>query len=247
MPLTYTTYVNQLSALTNIPSTNADFQTVLPGCIDYAEGRCYRDLDIFTGNVRDGSSSTVTNSRNFNLPTGVGTYLIVDGINIITPASTAPDSGTRVALQPVSRDFLDHAYPSATGAGVPAYFAYITNNTYLSGGSAQSQVIFGPWPDNTYRVEVCGKIKLTPLSATNTTTYLTDYLPELLIAASMIYMSGFMRNYGSQADDPKMSQSWEQQYEMLVKSAIEYEARKRFGGPSWSPKTVEPIAVPQRG
>lgn len=247
MSLTYTTYVAQLSAITNIPSTDTDFQTVLPGCIDYAEGRCYRDLDILVANVRDSSSSTTASVRNFNLPTSVGAFIVVDGINIITPASTAPDSGTRVPLQPVSRDFLDMAWPSSTGATVPQYFAYITNNTYLSGGSAQSQVIFGPWPDGAYRVEVIGKITPTPLSATNATTYLTDFLPELFMAASMVYMSGFMRNYGSQADDPKMSSSWEQQYQSLLTSAATYEARKRWSGASWSSKQPEAAAVPQRG
>lgn len=247
MSLDYTTYVAQLSTLTNIPSTDADFQTILPGCIDYAEGRCYRDLDIFVANVRDNSASTTASVRNFNLPTSVGTFIIVDGINVITPASTAPDSGTRIPLQPVSRDFLDMAWPSLTGATVPQYFAYITNNTYLSGGAAQSQVILGPWPDSTYRIEVIGKITPTPLSATNTTTYLTDFLPDLLIAASMIYLSGYMRNFGAQADDKSMAQSWEQQYSQLLQSAATYEARKRWSGASWSSKQPEPAAIPQRG
>ena len=247
MSLTYTTYVSQLATLTNIPSTDADFQIILPGCIDYAEGRIYRDLDIFVANVRDGSGTTTASNRNINLPTTVGTFIIVDGINIITPASTAPDSGTRIPLQPVSRDFLDMAWPSSTGATVPQYFAYLTDNTYLSGGAAQTQIIVGPWPDAAYRFEVIGKITPTPLSATNTTTYLTDFLPDLLIAASMIFLSGYMRNYGSQSDDPKMSSSWEAQYDTLLRSAATYEARKRWSGASWSSKQPEPAAVPQRG
>lgn len=247
MSLTYTTYVAQLSTLTNIPSTDADFQTILPGCIDYAEGRCYRDLDIFVANVRDSSASTTASVRNFNLPTTVGTFIIVDGINVITPASTAPEGGTRIPLQPVSRDFLDMAWPSATGATVPQYFAYITNNTYLSGGAAQSQVIFGPWPDSTYRIEVIGKITPTPLSASNPNTYLTDLLPDLFLSCSMIFMSGYQKNFGSQADDPKMSSSWEAQYETLLRSASTYEARKRWSGASWSSKQPEAAAIPQRG
>jgi hypothetical protein len=247
MAINYTTYVAQLAALVNIPSSDSSFQTILPGCIDYAEGRCYRDIDIFTGNVRDGSASCTPNSRNFNLPTGAGTYIIVDGLNVITPASTAPDSGTRIPLTPASQSVLDTIYPSSTNATVPRFFSYITNNTYLSGGATQSQIIFGPWPDAAYRIEVTGKIQLAPLSASNTNTYLTDYLPDLFIAASMIYMSGYMRNFGSQADDPRMSSSWESQYENLLKGAAVYESRKKFAGPSWTAKAPEPIAVPQRG
>lgn len=247
MSLTYTTYVAQLSTLTNIPSTDADFQTILPGCIDYAEGRCYRDLDIFVANVRDSSASVIANNRNFNLPTSNGTFIIVDGLNVITPASTAPESGTRIPLQPASRDFLDMAWPSSAGATVPKYFAYLTNNTYLTGDSAQSQIILGPWPDAAYRIEVIGKITPAPLSATNTTTYLTDFLPDLFIEASMIFMSGYMRNYSAQADDPKMSSSWEAQYQNTLRSASTYEARKRWSGASWSSKQPEPTAIPQRG
>lgn len=247
MSLTYTTYVAQLSTLTNIPSTDADFQTVLPGCIDYAEGRCYRDLDIFVANVRDSSASTTANVRSVNLPTSVGTFIVVDGINIISPASTAPDSGARIPLQPVSRDYLDMTWPSTTGATIPKYFSYITNNTYLSGGAAQAQIILGPWPDDTYRFEVIGKITPTPLSSGNPNTYLTDYLPDLFVTASMVYMSGYMRNYGAQADDPRMSSSWERQYTTLLGSAATYEARKRWSGASWTAKQPEPTAVPQRG
>ena len=247
MSLNYTTYVAQIGVLTNIDTTGAAFQTILPGVIDYAEQRCYRDIDIFTGNVRDGSASCTPNNRNFNLPTGVGTYIIVDGLNVITPASTAPDSGTRIPLAPVSQAVIDTIYPSTTGATVPRTFCYLTNNTYLSGGSAQYQIVLGPCPDAAYRIEVIGKIQLEPLSASNTNTYLTDYLPELFIAASMIFLSGYMRNFGAQADDPRMSSSWEAQYENLLKSATVYESRKKFAGPSWTAKAPEPIAVPQRG
>jgi len=247
MSLNYTTYVAALSDLTVIPSTDANFQTILPSVIDYAEGRIYRELDAFVANVRDASISTVSGNRNFNLPTSVGTFVIIDGINIITPASTSADSGTRNRLTPVSRDFLDTAWSSSTNSGVPQYFSYLTDNTYLTGAQAQSQVIFGPWPDATYKVEVIGKIQPAALSASNPNTYLTDLLPDLFLAASMVYMSGYMRNFGSQSDDAKMAVSWEGQYNILKSSADVYEARKRFAGASWTAKQLEPSAQPQRG
>lgn len=243
--MNYTQIVTALSTITNIPSDNADFVAILPSTFAYADGRIYRELDMLTANVRDASASTVASNRNFNLPTTVGTFLIVDGINVITPAATAPDSGTRRPLTPVSRDFLDVVWPSTTGATVPQYFAYISQNTQLS--PAQTQVIFGPWPDAAYRVEVVGKIQPAVLAADNANTYLTDNLSDLYIAACMVFLSGYLRNYGSQADDPKMSQSWETQYQSLRESAATFEARKRWAGASWSSKQVEPAAVPQRG
>lgn len=239
--MTYADIVTALSKLTVIPSDNADFLAILPSAFAYADGRIYRELDMMATNVRDSSESTVALNRNFNVPTALGTFRIIDGINIITPASTAPESGTRVQLQPVSRDFLDMVWPSTTGATVPQYFAYISQN------SDQTQVIFGPWPDTTYRVEVVGTVQPPVLSSTNTSTFLTENLPDLYIAACMIFMTGYMHNFGAQADEPRAAQSWESQYQSLRESAATWEARARFGGASWTSKPVEPTAQPQRG
>lgn len=243
--MTYDDIVEALSTLTVVPTTDTNFIAILPSAFAYADGRIYRELDMLAANIRDSSSSTASLNRNFNLPTSIGTFLIIDGINVITPASTAPESGTRHPLVPVSRDFLDLVWPSTTGATVPQYFAYLSQDTYS--GSSQSQVIFGPWPDATYRVEVVGKIQPEVLSESNPNTWLSDNLSDLYIAACMVYLSGWQRNYGAQADDPKMSQSWESQYTQLRESAGVFEARKRWSGASWTSKQLEPAAQPQRG
>lgn len=243
--MNYTEIVAEWANLTAYEVNDDGFVTNLPATFAYTEGRLTRELDLMAANVRDATASTTANSRNFNLPTTYGTFLIIDGINIITPASTAPDSGTRVALTPVSRDVLDYTWPSNTGATVPEQFAYISQDTYSS--PTQTQVLFGPWPDDTYRVEVIGKIQPAALSSTNTTTWLSVNLPDLYITCGMIFLSGFMRNFGSQSDNPQMAQSWEQQYQALLKSAATYQARARFGGASWTSKPVEPMAINQRG
>ncbi len=199
--MNYTDVDTALAGLMPIPATDTEFLAILPSTVAYADGRIYRELDMLAANVRDSSTSTVSLNRNFNIPTTLGTFLIVDGINVVTSASTAADSGARNPLIPVSRDFLDLTWPSTSGATVPQYFAYISQNTTLS--PAQSQIILGPWPDDTYRVEVIGKIQPAVLSSTNTNTYLTDNLPDLYIAACMVYLTGWQHNFGSQAYDPR--------------------------------------------
>lgn len=238
---TYTTWQTALSTLTAIPTSNADFQAILPSVIDYAEQRMYRELDLLAEDVRDSSSSTSTGNRNFTLPTSLGTFQVISGLNIITPASTTPDLGTRNPCTPVSRDVLDFIYPSVTGSGVPSMFSYFSQATN------QTNILLGPWPDAVYTVEVIGKIIPAPLSATNTTTFLTSYLPDAFLAASMIFMSGYLKNFGAQADDVRQAQSWSQQYDTLMASANLFEARKRFAGASWTSKAPEPAATPQRG
>lgn len=239
----YAAYQVALAELTAIPTTNASFQAILPSVIDYAEQRIYRELDMLVEDVRDATSSTSSDVRNFVLPTGLGKFQIVSDINIITPAGAAPNSGTRNPCTPVSLSVLDWTWPSSEGAGVPTQFAYVSQSI-LAG---QTNIVFGPWPDDAYVVEVVGKIIPTPLSATNTETFLTLYLPDLFLMASQIYFDNYMKNFGKMSDDPQSSITHESQYQTLLASAATWEARKRFSGASWTAKQIEPTAQPQRG
>lgn len=247
MALDYTTYVTALSTLTAISPTDTNFLAILPEAINYAEQRIYRELSMLVEDVADSSSSTVALTRGFNNPTAIGQFQIVTGVNVITPASTAPDSGTRNPCTPVSRAVLDMTWPSTTGAAVPTSFCYASQATAI-GVSGQPDILFGPWPLTTYRVEVVGKVIPTPLSSTTTTTFLSLYLPDLFLMASQLYMVGpFMKNIGMAGDDPKSTVHLEAQYQALLKSASDWEARKRFASGSWTSAAIEPTAQPQRG
>lgn len=234
MSLTYNTYVEQIANIMAVKSTTPQFQTMLPGMIDYAEQRIYREIDLLNTVVRDSSASLSAGSRNFNFPvTSNGIFVTVQGINVITPAGTVPDNGTRVALQPISRDYLDTVHNSSTGAtGVPKFFAMID----------QDSIIVAPRPAANYVVEIIGTIRPNALSASNPNTFLTQYLPDLFLAASMVFGSGYQRDFGSQADNPQQAASWEMQYQTLFKSANAEELRKKFSGPGWT--SYSSIAVP---
>lgn len=245
--MNYTQYVAALSTLTAISPTDTNFLAILPEAINYAEGRIYRELSMLVEDVADSSSSTAALTRGFNIPTAIGQFQIVTGVNIITPASTAPDSGTRNPCAPVSRAVLDMTWPSTTGAAVPSQFCFASQATAI-GLSGQPDILFGPWPLTTYRVEVVGKVIPTALSSSNPTTFLSLYLPDLLLMASQLYMVGpYMKNVGMSSDDPKSTVSLEAQYQALLKSAGDFEARKRFASGSWTSAAIEPSALPQRG
>lgn len=234
--LTYSTYVDALSTLLVIPSSNADFQTILPDCIDFAEQKIYRELNLLSTVVRDSSQALTPGVRDFSLPTAQGIFVVTNGINVITPAGSTPTNGTRNQLVPVSRDYLDNVWPSVSGSTVPSYFAMIT----------QTGIVVGPWPDAAYTMEVIGTQRPTPISATNTQTFLSLYLPDLFLSASMIFMAGYQHAFGAQADDPKMSVSWQSQYDLLFASANAEEMRKAFMGSAWSSYTQGPQAAPPR-
>jgi hypothetical protein len=239
----YAGWVTALSTLTAIAPTEDEFVAILPSVINDAEGTCYRDLNPLSLDVTDGSATTTAGSRNFTLPTALCTFQIVRGLNVITPASTAPNAGNRRPLRPVSRAVLDMCYSSSGNSGVPECYCYDTQST-LSG---QSNILLGPWPDSTYFVEVTGKAQWVPLSASNTSTFLTLYLPDLFLAASMIFMTGYMKNWGAQAGDPQSGLSWKSHYDKLMEGSATWEARKRMAGASWTALQIEPSAQPQRG
>lgn len=207
--------------------SDTNFLDYIPNFIDMSEQRCYRDLDLLSTVVRDTGSNCTSNSRNFTLPSTSGRFVVVNGINVVTPASYTVSTGTRNRLTQLSLDALDTLWPSNTPASattVPRYFAMITDQT----------IAFGPVPGNSFQVEVVGTIRPTPLSPTNPTTYLTLYLPDLFFSASMVEVAAYQRDFGSQSDDPKMALSWEMQYKQGLASAQMEEQRKRFASSGWT-------------
>lgn len=233
MSMTYASYKTSISTLVVVPEIDPNFIAIFPEVIAYAEGRIYREVDFLATRGRDASAALTTNQRTFVLPSG---FLVVEGLNVITPAGQAPDAGTRNPLAPVSRDYIDAVYPNlTTSTGVPSVFAMLTNET----------VVVGPAPDASYTVEVVGVQVQTPLSASETETVITTWLPDLFLAASMVFMSGYMKNFGSQADDPAMAVSWEQQYQVLLKSALTVEFRKKFESTNYTSKAPTPLSKPR--
>jgi hypothetical protein len=238
MALDYDTYVSQLSNLMVIGSTDSNFQTFLPGCIDYAEQRMYRELDLLATQVTDATSITSSGDRNFTLPTSIGVFITVDNVNVITPAGALASAGTRNPVIPIAREFIDAVYPSGQlNTGTPQFYAMASN----------TEIIFGPSPDAAYTAEVIGIQRPIPLSSANSSTFLTAYLPDAFMAASMVFASGYMRDFGGQgADNSGMSVSWEGQYKTLIQSAQVEEARKKFQSEGWTSNEPTPLATPPR-
>lgn len=243
MSLNYTTYVNQVANMLVIPSTETNFTTMLPGMIDYAEGRIYRDLDLLYCWITDYGTVTASD-RDFTLPSNFGTFLTVDGINILSSAGTTSSNGTRNTVTRVTKEFIDYSYPSGILAtGIPQYYVPVTNYSSLS---QYYQVTFGPAPDAAYTAEVTGVQRPTPLSASNSSTILTQYLPDVFMAASMVFGFGYMRDFGAQSDQPSAGQSWENQFQLLMKSAEVEQFRLKFQSEGWTSRDPTPIVTPPR-
>lgn len=228
MALDFDSYVQQIANIMAVSPETPQFQTMLPGMISYAENRIYRELDLISTTVRNTSASILQGNRNFELPInqpGDLRFVTVTQVSVFSPPGSSPETGARNGLQPVSREFLDAVYGTGNVlTGTPQYFAMID----------QDSLIVGPYPDGNYRLEITGTVRPTPLSSGNPVTLLTQWLPDLFIAASMVFASGYQRDFGSQADNPQQSASWEAQYDRLFASAGAEELRKKFYGPGWT-------------
>jgi len=210
-------------------ASDPNWTGIINTILDDSEQRIYRDLDLVSCIVKDTSGSLTINSRNFVLPQSLGYFMTVKGMNVVI-------SGTRAQLRPVSIHFMDATWPSDTSVAgtVPQYFAYLSDQNYL----------VGPSPTAAYSMEVFGTIRPAPLSASNTSTYLTTYLSDLFFAGCMCSISGYMRDYGAQADDPKMAQSWENQYAQRLNSANKEETRRKYQSGDWTSETrPNPVAT----
>lgn len=236
MSLTYNSFTTSLANMIVVPVNDPNFVIALPNIIDDAEQRLYRELDLLSTRVT-ATGALTANDRRFSLPTSNGTFVVTEQFNVITPYTTTnPDLGARNPLTPSSKEVLDVLWPSATGAGVPTLFAPIS----------QEDWIVGPWPDQAYTIEVVGTIRPEPLSASNQTTFLSTYLPDVFFAAALVMSAGYQLNFSAAGDNPASGMTWEGHVQTLLSSAMKEEFRKKFGSEGWTSKTPDPMATPPR-
>lgn len=229
------------------PFLDSNYNTVIPRAIEYAENLIYRDPDMIWLQTRktDHTGTTTTGTRSFTIPgdQASGGIEIVESLALITPSGQSPETGTRVGCLPVSIDFINFAWPQASVTQAPSpagpgpYFAMLDNQT----------AVIAPTPDAAYTVEVTGIYRPASLQMVATSeTYLTDNFPDLFTAASMIYWTGVMKDWGAQSDDPRMAMSWTTQYETIKKGVTVQTARQAAQGPGWTPFQPTTIATPPR-
>lgn len=252
-PLTYNGYVTQVATMAVVNTTTTSgvvvgvddaFNAIVPQMLNYAELRIQRDMDLLQSQVENTSYSLTANSNKLALD-------INDFVTLQTFQVTA--GGVSTPLLPSTKAFLQNVYGSVAGATVPLYFAPYGGDLATYGSSTQTFLV-GPWPDQNYPVILTGTIRMRTLytSATQSaaatgTTFISTYLPDLLVMASMIYLSAFQRNFGRQSDDPAMAQSYESQYQLLLKGATMEEYRKKFEADGWTSDSTPVAATSTRG
>jgi hypothetical protein len=172
---------------------------MIPTFIDQAEQMIYRALDLLSTIVQQ-SGSMVVSTREFTLPTTAGRFVVLQSVNVVNGTTLTP-------LVKISREVMDCLYPTSTavGAAVPTKWAPLTDQV----------ILLGPSPGVTLALQCIGTIRPEALSEANSNTFLSDYLPDLFLAAAMNNITGYQQNFGAQADNPKMALAWQQIYDNL--------------------------------
>jgi hypothetical protein len=231
----YSDYVTEMASLAQYQTSDPFFVQQLPFAIQYATDRINRELNLLNTVTANSSLALTANTRSLAF-SSIGMNVITD-VNIITPYTTTnPELGTRNPVTICDKSWLNTVYGSATNPGVPVNFAFLDNATLL----------FGPFPDHPYTVEIIGTVYPQYLSSTQTTTFISLYLPDLLIAAGMVFMAGAQKNFGSQADTPQQAVSWESQYTTLRDSASAEDLRRKFMSAGYISSQLPTPTNPQR-
>lgn len=238
--MNYDQFLLDVGELTAFGDDDADLLAMIPATIEYAEGRIYNDPFFDFLATRAASAALCTlNTRAVTKPAAL---ISVDEVNVITPAGSLPDANgsTRNPLLPVSLSWLQAIWKGSSGVtgatGLPAQIAPLTDVTFQ----------LGPVPDAAYYLEWIGPTRPTAFSAVNPSTFITANMPEVFLAASMVFLSGWMKNFGAQGDNPQQAQSWENQYQALKVGPQIVEARRKWEGQGWSSQPPAQVAKPDR-
>lgn len=222
-PASYNEIILWSLQVPEVSITDTDYPNIFPAMIQQAELRIYRELDFLT-TIEAQTATCAASSRNIAIP---DTIIIVREVNVITPAtSTVPDNGKRNPLRRVSLAYMNAAWPSpATNTGVPTIYTLLDN----------VNARFAPTPDQTYTAEFIGTFRPDLLAADNPNTYISDNMPDLLLAATL----KFIFQYQQESD---MAQLWEQQYQTLRAGVDVENLRQKAASVSWTPYQPTPQA-----
>lgn len=251
--LTYNQYVIQVGTMTVVnlaevsgvwqgASDSPQFTTIIPAMLNYAELRIQRDLDLLPL-LTDSTYDLTIGSNKLSIP--VGDFVTTQDVALVIDDELSP-------LTPVTASWLRNVYGSNNNAGPPEYFCMYGGDR-ATAGNTSNIIQVGPWPDQAYTVNITGTQRMPSLyqyassgPADTGTTFISAFLPDMLLQASMIYISQYQRNFLPTSNDPNSPGSFENQYGNLLKGALVEEARKRYAASGWSSMAPVPVASPNR-
>ncbi len=251
----FSTSLQQIMVLTD-PGGIALLKSFLPRIIEYAELRIYREFDFLATRTTDASALSTKGVRSVAVPSQ---FIVIEGASIILPANAKPaDTGAqRIPMIHTSLEFINMTWPGESQTATPSqlsdmYFSLFNEEVASNSDSSEpmsipSSIQIAPTPDDAYHVEFNGTQRPAPLSAQNTTTFLSLYVPDLFLTAAAIAGHGYLlRNWSGVADDPQAPMTFEKQYRIQAEGVDIEELRKKSMSVGSTPFIPTPLVGTQR-
>ena len=203
--MTYTELVQKIRDYTEVDA-NVLTSTIIDGFIENAEFKILREVDS-DNNRRYATANLITSDRFISRPAGL---LIVRSAQIVdSDGSSQPNN--RDFLQFRDTSFMSEFNPTEA-IGVPKYYSLWD----------EQNIVVAPTPDATYTIQLNYILKDPGLSATNTTTYISQNFPNGLLYACLVEAYGFLKG------PIDMLQLYDKKYTEAVKGfSIEQMGRRR--------------------
>ena len=208
-----TTYSELVTQIREYTETSSDVlsDTIINDFIEHTENKILRDLDLPV--FRSYQYATFTASNGFlTLPGGTSITPVEFSIIRSVMIYPAAGSGDRIYLEQKDVTFMDEYHPDRSSTGTPKYYSQWDENT----------IYVVPTPSAAFYCEV-GLTKLpTRLSSSNTTTWVSNNAPALLLYGCLVEAFKFLKG------SVEMLQLYQQSYETALQEvAAQQQGRGR--------------------
>ncbi len=184
------TYDNLVTDIRNYTEVDSNVLTaaIINRIIEDAEFRILRDVPI-DAYKKQSIGNLVTGQNTINVPAQT---LFVKGVQVYD--STSASTGANRWLEKKDESYLQEYVPSTESAkrGQPKYYAMFGGATGVT-DTTSGTLLLAPAPDTTYIFKIHYEAVPTPLSSSNTTTYISQYFPNGLLYACLVEAYGFLK------------------------------------------------------
>jgi hypothetical protein len=183
--MTFAELVSRIRSYTEVDS-NVLTDSIVEDFIRDAELKIFREVDADYAREY-AAASLIANTPYLDLPNATSSSGLTSTRRAIIVRSFLVEDSTqspttKVYLEPKDTSFI-FEYNSTGATGVPKYYAMWKETT----------IIMAPTPASAYNCQLSYVYTPDHLSATNTTTYLSDNAPELLLYATLVEAYGFLK------------------------------------------------------
>ena len=183
-----TTYSELVDQVRNYCETDSNvFSTaIVNDFIEHAQLKIFREIDLDV--YKKYKTANLTASDAFVAMPGAlpADFEFARYVHIFSPSGSLGGltDNERITLQKKDSSFINEYWPNRNSTGIPKYYANWDNDT----------IILAPTPNAAYTIELAYNAQPTGLSSSNTTTWVSNNAPQLLLYACLIEAFKFLKN-----------------------------------------------------